>query len=402
MDSIGDGAMPVEQNGLAWLIHPLGLSEFKRDFYEQRLCLVSRDDPGYYRKLLTHRDLDVVLGTHNVGDSDIRLVHGEDDIPKGAYTGRSGRIDPLGVVNQFDRGATIIFNQLHRRVPKLSEFCASLGKVFGSRVQANVYLTPPNAQGFKPHWDTHDVFVLQVSGQKHWSVYDTKVALPLRGQSFDAARDPPGPVTEQFELAPGSAAYVPRGLMHSARSNDEASLHITVGITTFTWTELFLEGAAAAGIRDVSLRQSLPFRFVHDDFPAEERDRLLQDKLEALRSRLIPGEVWGHFRSWLQAENAPLFTDLLSSRLWADTAKLASRVRRRPGLLVAFDNGGDGCALCFGGQELTFPDRMRVAVAFVASTDEFTVSDLPGLSQPEEKVALADRLVRDGLLQVVP
>ena len=402
MGSVGDKAIPVGRNALAWLIHPLRLSEFKRDFHERRLCLVSRNDPDYYAKLLAYRDLDAVLGTHNVGSSDIRLVRGEDDIPRGAYTGRSGRIDPLGVVDQFDQGATIIFNQLHRRVSGLGEFCASLGKVFGSRVQANVYLTPPNAQGFKPHWDTHDVFVLQISGRKNWSVYDTKVALPLKGQRFDPAEDAPGPVTEQFELAPGSTAYIPRGLMHSARSIDEASLHITVGVTSFTWTDLLLEGVAAAALRDVSLRRSLPFRFVHDDFPADERDRLVHDKLEELRSNLIPEEVWRHFRSTLQAENAPPFTDLLGSRMDADTAKLASRVRRRPGLLVAFDNGGDGCALCFGGQELTFPTRMRGAVAFVASTDEFTVSDLPDLVSPEDKVALANRLVRDGLLQVIP
>ena len=168
------------------------------------------------------------------------------------------------------------------------------------------------------------------------------------------------------------------------------------------WSDLFLENVAAAALEDVSLRRSLPLCFVHDDFPAEEKDRLVSAKLQGLWSRLIPAEVWRHFRNRLHAENAPLFTDLLNARLCADTVKLASRVRRRPGLLVAFDDGDDGCALCFGGQRLTFPARMRAAVAFVASTDQFTVSGLPDCLGEEDKVALADRLVRDGLLLVIP
>lgn len=402
MDSVGDGPSPSGQNAVEWLIDPIGLSAFERDFYERRLCLVTRGDPDYYARLLSHQDLDVVLAAHNVSDSDIRLVRGEDNIPKGAYTGPSGRIDALGVVREFDQGATIIFNQLHRRVPALGEFCASLGEAFGSRVQANTYLTPPNAQGFEPHWDTHDVFVLQISGRKRWSIYDTKVALPLKGQRFDPARDVPGPVTEQFELESGCAVYIPRGLIHSAQSHEEASLHITVGLTAFTWTDLFLESVAAAALQDISLRRALPFRFVHDDFPVEERERLVREKFERLWSTLIPAEVWRHLRNRVLADNLPLFNNLLSSRLGADTVKPESRVRRRAGLPVAVDNGDDSCVLCFGGQELTFPTRMRVCVEFVASTDGFTVSDLPGCLDQEDMVALAERLIRDGLLQVVP
>jgi ribosomal protein L16 Arg81 hydroxylase len=32
--------------------------------------------------------------------------------------------------------------------------------------QTNIYLSPPNAQGFGTHFDSHDVFVLQVAGSK--------------------------------------------------------------------------------------------------------------------------------------------------------------------------------------------------------------------------------------------
>ena len=46
-------------------------------------------------------------------------------------------------------------------------------------MQANAYLTPAGAAGLAPHHDTHDVFVLQVAGAKHWTVRAPVVDTPL-------------------------------------------------------------------------------------------------------------------------------------------------------------------------------------------------------------------------------
>ncbi|WP_236595498.1 cupin domain-containing protein, partial [Mycobacterium paraintracellulare] len=39
---------------------------------------------------------------------------------------------------------------------------------FPTRV--NAYVTPPDATGFAPHYDPHDVLVLQIRGSKTWHV----------------------------------------------------------------------------------------------------------------------------------------------------------------------------------------------------------------------------------------
>ena len=383
----------------AWLIAPICPTRFEREFYERELCILSRTDADYFARLLKIRDLDVALGTHNVTPHEINVVRGDDRIPRDTYTYGSGAIDPLAVARLFDEGATVIFNQFHRRIPALGELCSALGKVFSSRLQTNIYLTPPDAQGFKTHWDTHDVFVLQVLGRKHWSVYDTKVTLPLRGQTFERNSDSPGPVTAQFELGPGDGVYIPRGLIHSARSSSEASLHITLGVTTFTWVDFFIESVASAALRESLLRRSLPMRFTDESFPTEACQGLVQEKLDLLVSRLVPSEVWQHFRLELLSSNTPLFTDLWSSRLCAESTTLASRWRKRRGLRVELRNRADDCVLCFCGKEMQFPRSMLPVVHFVANADTFSVSDIPDSLDDEKKVAVVRRLVREGFLQ---
>lgn len=37
-------------------------------------------------------------------------------------------------------------------------------------VGANVYMTPAGSRGFDPHYDSHDTFILQAEGHKHWHV----------------------------------------------------------------------------------------------------------------------------------------------------------------------------------------------------------------------------------------
>ena len=232
-------------------------------------------------------ELDIVLGTHSASYPDISLVRGDGDVAPGEYTNDAGRIQPLEVARHFDDGATVIFRQLHKRVPTLARLCVALGRRFSSRVQTNVYLTPPDAQGFAPHWDTHDVFVLQISGAKRWSIYDTQVRLPLRGQRFKPGT-PPGDVSNELELGPGSAVYLPRGLMHSARSTGQASLHVTLGLTAFTWAEFLVESVTAAALEEESLRRNLPREFAREGFPVAERERLFGEKLAFVQSRFDP------------------------------------------------------------------------------------------------------------------
>lgn len=98
-------------------------------------------------------------------------------------------------------------------------------------VGANVYLTPPNSQGFAPHYDDIEAFVLQVEGQKEWLLYPPRSeseVLP-RESSPNFQENEIGEPAFRHTLKPGDMLYFPRGWIHQARTVDgQHSLHITL------------------------------------------------------------------------------------------------------------------------------------------------------------------------------
>ena len=275
-----------------WLLDPVLPTTFFREFYERKPLLIQRQQPAKFRALLTIADVDRYLATSTPCRPDVFLVDAARELkPEDyAFPEPPGRIDLPRAYQLFATGATISLSQLHERWAPLAALCRAVEKTFSSHFQTNIYLSPPNAQGFKTHFDSHDVFVLQVSGSKRWTLYDTGIALPLRGQAFDPGKHAPGPPTREFTLKAGDLLYCPRGLFHSARSTDEASLHITLGLIGKTWTDVMIEAVSAACLASPAFRANLPIGFANKGFDATEASatfRALVDRF-AREAQLAP------------------------------------------------------------------------------------------------------------------
>ena len=243
------------------VIAPVTRSDFFAAYYERAPLVIHRNQPDYYADLL---DLDTVIAqieTCALKADEIHLVKFGETQNAEDWLGADRRADPIRVLRMVEAGWTVALNKMHLRLPALAKLCQAAEAEFSAAFQTNLYLTPPGAQGFKPHWDTHDVFVLQVHGSKDWVLYDTKVELPLSGQAFESANDTPGPVSRSVTLHAGDILYCQRGLMHAAHSTDETSLHITFGLMAKTWADLMLEAVGGAVLAAPRLRRNLPIGF---------------------------------------------------------------------------------------------------------------------------------------------
>ena len=140
----------------------------------------------------------------------------------------------------YDRGMTVIIMTMQQRWAPVATLCRELEAFFRCPVHANLYLTPEGAQGFDAHFDTHEVFVLQLEGAKQWRLFGAPRPLPLVDERFDVPRNKLGPPRE-VQLEAGDLLYIPRGFVHEAFTSEQASLHLTVGVNVYRWADLLGE-----------------------------------------------------------------------------------------------------------------------------------------------------------------
>lgn len=219
--------------------------------------------PDRFAGLLSVEVLDAHLRTDGARTPRIAMAdegrNGSAGVPEDEFTLPDGRVDLPRLLMRFDQGASLVVSQFHETHPPLARFCRGLERLFLHAVQSNIYLTPPAAQGFRTHFDTHDVLVLQVDGRKKWRVWDgERTPRPTRRTPWPGNMKPIGEPHE-FILEPGDALYIPRGLMHDASTEPGArSLHATIGFMEPAWAHAIRSLIDEAEMLDPALRESVP------------------------------------------------------------------------------------------------------------------------------------------------
>jgi lysine-specific demethylase/histidyl-hydroxylase NO66 len=299
-------------------------------------------------------------------------------------------------------GATLVLQALHRNWPPLVTFAAQLADQLGHPVQINAYITPPQSQGFLPHYDVHDVFVLQVAGRKQWTMHSPVVTDPLADQPWEtrraevAARAAEPPLIDTV-LAPGDALYLPRGTIHAAQALGETSIHLTVGVHPITRYQLvrhLLDAAQA----DPQLRTSLPVGtdLADPDVLAPS----LAATIEALRGYLdcAPAdEIARRVGTSLMRLTRPEPLAPLAQLAAADALDERTPLRLRVGLRLRVERDDRYLRLVLLDRTIELPRAADAAIKTVLARAAFTPADLPGLA-PAEQLRTARRLLREGVL----
>lgn len=259
----------MRDDPLSWLLGDAARGFIDR-VYEREPLIVRHNDPGRFTRLLSIAAIDRIIAERDLREGMVVMANAARDISEEAYVTPSGSIDRAAVAQLYRKGATIILNQLHQSDLTLADFCQSLERIFSCHVQTNIYLTPPSNQGFHTHYDKHDVFILQIEGEKTWRLYD-QVDSPYRGEGFQREEVEGLEPLETFVLGPGDCAYVPRGKIHDAvTKGDVPSLHITCGLIVRTWAELMLEAVSEVCVSEPAFRKSLPPGFATPGFDPRE------------------------------------------------------------------------------------------------------------------------------------
>ncbi|SKC83357.1 cupin domain-containing protein [Ohtaekwangia koreensis] len=251
-----------EKLDFSWLLRPFHVTDFFQNYLERKPLVIRRGDTRYFQDILTLDDIDFIVSRmHALGSYDVRMAAADKVIFEKQYASMSrvqnvevkSHLNTAKVLELFTKhGATIIIEQISNVWPSIARLSDAVNESMSCSSGANIYISPAESQGFEAHYDTHDVFILQVHGSKRWKIYENPVYLPLGSQPSIPYSGEQAVPSVELDLQAGDLIYMPRGFVHEAMTNQEISAHITLGIYGTTWTRLILDSITKlAGQREV-------------------------------------------------------------------------------------------------------------------------------------------------------
>lgn len=130
----------------------------------------------------------------------------------------------------MSEGGTLVMNRLEFVSSKVRQLCMAVSDLCGQHTIANGYIARNGTGSFGKHWDTHDVFAIQLFGRKHWRLYKPTFELPTRSQTSKHVKEfcPETPVFDEI-LEAGDILYIPRGWWHEVSPIGEETFHLAIG-----------------------------------------------------------------------------------------------------------------------------------------------------------------------------
>lgn len=252
-----------------WLVHPLNVKNFFTKHWEKNPIHIKRKKPDYYKWIVSTCGLDKILrDNHILFTKNIDITSYIDGVRE--THNPPGRALPSVVWDYYLNDCSVRMLNPQTFIPQLHALNATLQELFGCFVGANLYLTPPNSQGFAPHYDDIEAFILQIEGKKRWRLYmppnETEYLPRYSSKNFDQS-EIGEPILDTIVSA-GDLLYFPRGTIHQGTTIDDThSLHITISVyQKNSWCDLLEkllpQTLKRAAKLDSRFREGLPLEYL--------------------------------------------------------------------------------------------------------------------------------------------
>jgi hypothetical protein len=377
---------------LPHLIAPLSSTDFFINHWTKRGIHITADTQRF-QAVLNWQDLNDLLNYHRLTAPDLRFSMQGQSLTTDA--------DRQNWSDRIRQGATLIINGVHHQVATVSKLAAQLRQDIGYETHVNLYCSPAQQQGFDCHYDTHEVFILQIEGEKEWFVYPPTLHHPLPNMGSSTQAPPEDQPYIHCILKPGDVLYIPRGHWHYAIACEQPSLHLTVGIecqTGLDWMGWLMNELQ----QDSVWRETLPVVWNGDIAPLQQHCLLLRDRLVDF---LLQGDRAYEYMEALQNRYQPSMQVDLPAQLGGDvfpdgfqTVYHWSTLHR-----VTFRQlGEDHYQVKIGSKQIDLKGIPQSLAEYLLNQDEFSLMDLadcsPDLDLEADLAPLLHRLIIEGVL----
>jgi ribosomal protein L16 Arg81 hydroxylase len=381
-------------SALTQLLDPYNVDDFLQNVWTQKSLLISSQGTRRFDQFFSWDQLNHLLNYHEL-DAAMRLaVDGKVLDPK----------ENSNFLQHCQQGATLIIDRVHKLIPELASFVSELRSQIGHPIQINLYCSWPGKQGFRCHYDTHDVFILQIDGSKEWNVFTDTLKYPLKTEKSAQLQPPDDPPCLNCILEPGDVLYIPRGHWHFAVALDRPSLHLTLGIHGKTGIDV-LEWVVEELKQKDLWRQTLPLLSPESSISGSEHiATLIRDLTEYLSTETVGDRYIQH----LKTSNKPIGSIAFPQQAGFDIFIQGIHTRfkqpiNRPFTLVELDTK-NGYKITLDHQEILLKGVPKSFIQTLFSTINFTGIDvmswLPDYDWEIDIVPLLTRLVKEKILFV--
>jgi bifunctional lysine-specific demethylase and histidyl-hydroxylase NO66 len=356
-DQVRDVAAELaSEDPLSFIVAPVPPDTFLSRHYGRSPLLCTSVDRDRFAHLLTPQELDRFIDTADLREDMVTLARSGRVVERWHYVSPSGRVIPSALAEHYLNGGTIILQHLHDSIGRLGALCRALELRLSVHAQTNIYLTPAGAQGFAPHADTHDVFVLQIAGRKRWRLRT-------------------GAEAETLTLAPGDCLYIPRGIVHDAASDEDGpSLHITLGLIANSWADLLAAAVAELAETEPMLGEALPPGHARPEFDPRALEPGLQRLAGSLDVPLLVSAALTRLAHDYLRDRRPQVAGVLASSFHPGSAR---RYRARATIQWRLREGARELILIGPGGDLRFDLADSEALRLALSGQTFIPAALP-------------------------
>jgi hypothetical protein len=256
---------------LAEILSPMAPEAFFAEYHD-RQPLYLRGEPAKFASVLSWRQINRLLDmTHIWTSHSLKLVLDGVPVPPEQYCVRAAtrdagvpglQPDARRVREWVRRGASVVMNDVDSLTPGLAAVSEALEAAGLGKAQANVYISWQSHKAFPAHYDTHDVWAVQVEGEKTWNVWEGRAEWPIahpmfRGEGQEHHERAKGALRAKVVMKPGDLLYLPRGWYHDALAEAPASVHVAYGVHAPLGVDL-VNLLFERALQDVEFRKPLP------------------------------------------------------------------------------------------------------------------------------------------------
>ncbi|ASG22154.1 JmjC domain-containing protein [Nitrospirillum viridazoti] len=220
--------------GVSALVRPHDPADLDRAFLEKRRLHLRTGQADVFARLLPWSLINAQVTLAGLHNGRLRLVRSGQDLPYETVVGRNKAgqmfLKTAALHDQIGRGLSLALNHLHHVSPRIASLVAAVERRYRVRGGANAYVSFQREGALGPHWDNHDVIILQIWGEKRWHCHGVRAVHPLVSRSYPTVAEA-GPVEWEDTLRPGDVLYIPRGDIHWATVAEGGhSVHLTINL----------------------------------------------------------------------------------------------------------------------------------------------------------------------------